>query len=53
MDIDNMRDLTRKALETRSDIDTVSEIEEAPSDQRVLGAETTDGTLFFVVIQEI
>ncbi|WP_159033019.1 hypothetical protein [Streptomyces fodineus] len=53
MDIDTMRDLTREALEARSDIDSVSEIEEGASDQRVLGAETADGTLFFVVIRDV
>ncbi|MGZ0232960.1 hypothetical protein [Streptomyces sp. CPS1] len=53
MDIDKMRDLTRAALEARPDIDSVSEIEEGASDQRVLGAETADGTLFFIVIQDI
>ncbi|BCM66479.1 MULTISPECIES: hypothetical protein [Streptomyces] len=52
MDIDTMRDLTRECLEARPDIGSVSEIEEGASDQRVLGAETADGTLFYVVIQE-
>lgn len=47
-----MRDLTRQSLEARSDISSIAEIDEGAPDQRVLGAETADGTLFYVVIQE-
>ncbi|MEU5078123.1 MULTISPECIES: hypothetical protein [Streptomyces] len=52
MDIDTMRDLLRESLNAHPVIDSVSEIHEGASDQRVIGTETTDGTLFFVVIQE-
>ncbi|AEM88914.1 hypothetical protein [Streptomyces violaceusniger] len=51
MDLDQRRDQVKTALLKDPDFIAVSEIDENSADQRVLGAETENGDLFFITIQ--
>ncbi|MFD8340291.1 hypothetical protein ACFV42_48100 [Streptomyces solisilvae] len=52
MNLDQLRDQVKKLIQASPDFINVDDVEESDPHERVLGVESKDGELFFLVIQE-